>query len=195
MRVKTSYHRKKGKDNPQSKFDRNQQIIKLAETKIYSGEELARMFGITRERVRQIYKKMTGKAIGKERQEFFSRIRSAKKERHLNSVNFTCLVCKKEVTFRENQYGNGKYCKSCISLSNKYDYTVWVKCSGCGKKFHPFRNHNTPSVIQHLTGKYGRFCTRDCYWSYLRKIGNFPSSRNVSKSLVDTFLLELKQKA
>lgn len=99
-------------------------------------QKVGDMFGITRERVRQIYLKYTGRPA-KERMVK----RLFEEEERLNKVSFRCLLCGREVTVREGR-NRQHYCSDCVPFSSRGQKRIHarVKCTGCGTRFTPTRN-------------------------------------------------------
>jgi len=114
------------------------------------GDEL----GISRERVRQIFKKETKKDWGA--------VKRARKrweeEKRLDSVAFSCRQCKTDMTYRDKK-GRRVFCsRKCHTEYYERDRTVTNTCEKCSKEFHPYRYLGSKSQ------RYvGRFCSHECY--------------------------------
>ena len=127
----------------------------------YTLEEVANKYDLTRERIRQIWKKNTGRGYDRY-QKYRRQIKEEKEQEFLDSVKYICLRCGKEVTHRES-WGS-VYCFDCrqtMLRGGTRNYRVSKTCLSCSKKFHPWTNANSPSVVNY--SKAGQFCSRDCY--------------------------------
>jgi len=139
---------------------RTELILKYEEdgrTLVSVGDEL----GISRERVRQIFKKITGRGWGIQRRTTEQELRD---KAWMDTAIFACRQCGREVNRRfrlENGYKNASvFCSDkCRGIFNRRDFKVTKICVRCGKGFHPFRNWDSPSN----RGK-ALYCSRDCYW-------------------------------
>ena len=139
---------------------RTELILKYEEdgrTLVSVGDEL----GISRERVRQIFKKITGRGWGIQRR---TTERELRDKAWMDTVIFACRQCGREVNRRfrlENGYKKSSvFCSDkCRGIYNRRDFKVTKICVRCGKGFHPFRNWDSPSNRSKAL-----FCSQDCYW-------------------------------
>lgn len=165
-----------------SKTDRNNKMIELLDSGDYTLAEVGEEFDISRQRVHQIYKRITGRnyraRIKKERKE---RARERVKERlSVKPVEKYCVGCGrslKEAWEKHCRKGlvdgrkkGRKLCPRCQQISqDKRDPKVTFTCSYCGKKFHPFYNWRwTPGVP--------KFCCRECYYKSMKVSRGFKDS-------------------
>ena len=120
-------------------------------------------FGISRERVRQIFKAKTGMG----RDELKRAEKFQKKVNLMQKIKFFCKQCKDPVIY--SQQGIRKFCsttcwKEYYSSRGEGCRNLKVKliCSGCGIDYHPHRNVNSPSILKGKTLK-RNYCTKKCY--------------------------------
>lgn len=154
------------KENYRGNLKRNLKIVALADTGKYTLEELGQKFGLTRERIRQIYKAMTGLhyrvRIDKNKVK-----RVVEKKVKMNQVVYNCVGCGIPV---KRKYRHGKYCDYCHILSSirRRSLLKTFVCVFCGEKYHPIYNYKSPSIMKKKT--IGNcFCSMDCYSKYKRK--------------------------
>jgi DNA-directed RNA polymerase subunit RPC12/RpoP len=134
------------------------EMIKMIKTGKYTLEEIGEVFGVTRERVRQIWKKKTGKPY-KNHIEYASRIRKEAEQAKLMEVKFICLSCKKPVL--RSVKLKRSYCNDCAeaySHTTRRNFRIWHTCRGCGIKFHPWSNFASLSQ-----GRGGLYHSIQCY--------------------------------
>ena len=139
------------------------EMLAILETGKYTLEQVSRQFGLSRQRVNQIWKKNMGSGYHK-RIERSGKIRSERREKFLDSIFYVCLKCKKEVSYRENRVRPGwVYCKDCRDLLNNStyrNYRIVKVCQTCGRDFHPFSNYKSPSSRNKSI-----FCSMKCYFN------------------------------
>lgn len=165
---------------------RNKEIVERVE----GGEppaDVARFFGMSRERIRQIYKKIVGvnpkDGEGNKKKRLSQLIiREAKIEEKL-SETFTCAFCKKAVERRDQPHFH-KYCSDCIIYykDNNKRLNIRMICSGCGVEYIPY----TPSFYNQKNNKQKRgFHNQACYFKFGigSRTGPLPSDwiRNISE--------------
>lgn len=163
--------RKPGYISNNSKQERNDQLVKLALTGVYSLKDLSNMFDITRERVRQIYKKATGKKFTV-RLEARRNLRKARLARLLNLVAFNCKACKRPVRYGEKSKRK-VLCNECNYRSSVQQIAIYnvCTCDNCGKEYNPKRTVLRQHKQAQKEGKsLGTFCTTKCYREFRRKI-------------------------
>lgn len=121
--------------------------------------ELGRRFNISRERVSQIYYRITGFPRGT--------LKRVKKFRDTTVIKFVCSGCQKPITVGEGKYLH-KYCRDChvISQTTNRIPKVTATCTACGKKYHPLSISARRNKIQ-----IGTFCSFDCYVKHPVRIG------------------------
>lgn len=118
---------------------------------------LAKELGISRERVRQIYKKETGHGTRHLRTYNLRLQKAAARKVFLASVKFICQYCKKPVRFGDTPRNMRTFCFDCRQMVNQrqLDLQNLVVCDGCGITYPPYRT---------TRGKYRRhFHDIDCY--------------------------------
>lgn len=131
-------------------LDRNKNIVRLMELGEFTLQDIGDMYGVTRERVRQIYHKHTGHGY---KQRMINR--QEKLQEILSIPAFNCVECgNPEYTPIKQEY---KLCRDCRRKYRKQERLPWVlfSCDNCGTKFHPFRNRPK--------GEESKFCSIKCY--------------------------------
>lgn len=122
------------------------------------------VYGISRERVRQIYKKVTGIPYTKvlevkiiKRQGKAAR----KREEFLNSPRGNCISCGKTIYYKDKYIR--KYCKECgkARKNDRRNYKKISICTNCKVSYNP-RNHN----VSYKPKTDNTFCTMKCYAQY-----------------------------
>ena len=117
-------------------------------------------YGMTRERVRQIFKKITGQSPKDMRRQFL-----------IDGDNFKCPICGNPV--RPRNPGHNKYCsKACYALTTKYDINTLSECQNCHGTFFPLRNWK--SLTKQHSGKY---CCTKCFIEDMIKQGKWGRKR------------------
>jgi len=163
-------------------------IVSLMETGEFTLREVGEVFGITRERVRQVYFEETGKRAAPLRK---ARTRRKIKER-LNEIRFHCRGCGKPVK-RKDGYRKWWYCKECsrIMMAKRRDIRVVRYCKMCGASFYPHLNFKAPSI--RTRSRTGIFCSRECCFNYRRMFGkppflvkHPPDAEGIRKQLTDS---------
>ncbi len=131
--------------------------------------KLAKMFGVSRQRISEIYHKTIGQKQGyyKKQKEVIAK---QKLEKHLTEIKFYCAACHIPVTYRDA--GNrSKYCAECHRQNRVLgrDLNIDLACAECGKRFHPYRSKRTLH----------NFCSKKCFhqsrikdkFAYAQKMG------------------------
>jgi len=140
--------------------ERDALIVEFGDKGTKTLSELGEEFGISRERVRQIYFRQTGKP-------FTSRIlnvrrigaavREGARRRLETSKPVKCAGCRKpyqRYDFRQ------RYCTDCQTIRrNQRDPRITLRCFNCKKDFHPLLN-----AVYSLQNR-AKFCTIACYTS------------------------------
>jgi AraC-like DNA-binding protein len=144
---------------------RNQTMV----MEVFGGRTLQSVgdeFGISRERVRQIFKDRTGTS----RDELKRADKFQKKINLMQRVRFLCKQCGDQVMFSERSVR--KFCSE--TCWRKYysaggagfrNLKVKLICSGCGIEYHPHRNIYSPSILKGKTLK-KNYCTQQCYMEH-----------------------------
>jgi len=140
-------------------------VLRLCRSGQFTLAEIGKMCGgITRERVRQIYKKMTGSPYRVHINAIRAR-NAAKKEKYLDSVSFHCQRCKRPVLHRGRTRGGKKFCLECSHLrkSKQLNLNITNICKTCYMPFHPHpgtpnqKYHNRNCYLQSRTFKNNAF--------------------------------------
>lgn len=140
---------------------KKEKLLKESATGNFTLEQLGEKYGVTRERIRQIYKKATGLPY----RTFILTQRIKREELYNKKVKFICGNCEITVLYKDDKRsGASKYCKECRKLETgeiaNVDLKRWHVCKTCGISFHPkFRG------IKSGKSKYkGYFCSAKCYF-------------------------------
>src|SRR4030067_1500111 len=121
----------------------------------------ANELGLTRERVRQIFTKKTGRGWGEDRIAENKTIRGARRLEEVAKVRGAWKMCRAPLS-RASTGSSHKYCsKKCRKEWEYLDREVTLRCDNCKEKFNPYRNHKAPSVRSKK-----HFCSRACYIEY-----------------------------
>lgn len=153
--------------------ERDKTIAECLSAQTKTVGELGREFGISRERVCQIYSKVTGLPRG-------SLVKI--KQHHDNmATKFICLGCSTPVSILEGKYLH-KYCKDCHKLSQTSNRLMKLTftCTHCSKKYHPL-SISARNALKKDSRKIGNFCSFDCYLSHGVKVGRPLGSKNKPK--------------
>lgn len=158
------------KTNP----ERDKIIVESLTTQIKSVGELGRDFGISRERVCQIYSRITGNPRGT--------LRKVKKHHNEMAIKFVCLGCSTPVTVKDGKYLH-KYCRDChkISQTSNRMLKLTFSCTHCGKKYHPL-SISARNSVKKTQSRVGSFCSFQCYTDHGVKIGRPRGSKNRIKN-------------
>lgn len=132
--------------------------------------DLGKKFGISRERISQIYYTAIG---SKKRGSLLKNRRERQRQNReawLNSIKYNCASCGTPVAQRESQHKK-TYCQKCHTISQKERRSMQttLECTRCGKAFHPFYNCKLGQKR-----KIGYFCSRECYTTYIVEHGINP---------------------
>jgi hypothetical protein len=128
---------------------RNALIIKSVNDGV-SVSKIGLVFGITRERVCQIFFKSFGKSVRQVRLE--EKLKQMELERLLSKK--TCVVCGREFTNQRRKYCSNACYDKHVSRRKRDDITII--CDGCGTAFHPWYTSKYKKMKHH-------FCTHKCY--------------------------------
>jgi len=174
-------------DNIQTQKDRIIFVIEQeAEGKTL--REVGEALNLTRERVRQIFKKSTGKRWGRTRRLFGEIKRNERVAKLLTEVYGECPQCGKGLT-RVEVGRVQRFCtEKCRGLWFRRNRSKLNICDNCGKKFHPFRCTGFPS--QRGTGAY---CSRECYQHH-KPVWNGTRQKNCELCGVDLGKVRYSQK-
>jgi predicted RNA-binding Zn-ribbon protein involved in translation (DUF1610 family) len=131
--------------------NRDKIIVDAIDKDNMSVGELGKMFDISRERVCQIYYRITGHARGY--------IRKQRKIKASKVTKFICSGCGWPVSVKEGRYLH-KYCRSCHDISQKEHRIMSLKyvCDNCKRQYHPL------ALSTRKSNK--KFCSFDCYIKY-----------------------------
>lgn len=118
--------------------------------------DIGKFYGISRERVRQIYKEHTGKPA---RNRILNKQSEKEKTQQelLQKVKYTCVGCAKSVTHKEAGRKH-KYCRRCHRIFKSYrDPQRIYQCRMCNSDFHPLR------IVRYSDKEKGDYCSMSCY--------------------------------
>ena len=139
--------------------ERHWKIVEDVLAPVATLDSVGKMYGISRERVRQIFNKRLHQSP--------VLIRKSLKQEH--GEKMCCVVCGEALSRYRIQKGS-KYCSTrCRKLYEKYDWKP-ARCKQCGKMF--LRNRNWTH-----TGGSGKYCSLKCYYDRKRKQGFFTSKK------------------
>ena len=144
---------------------RNEDLVKVLNSGEFTLRDVGKQFGISGERARQIYKRVTGNSY-EARLIKKKEIREKLKLETEEAVKFYCKGCGKPIKNKENNH-KVKYCDECSKKADKNNLYLdrWVKCEYCKNDFHPRRNYQSPSQSykKHI------FCGLKCYFNFIRE--------------------------
>lgn len=136
---------------------RNQEIIRRLTMEDITLQELGEEYGLTRERIRQIYERTTGKDYGDIVQKRRERIKTERIILESKPREKRCPGCQKLYIITNNVC---IYCSACHLIARQgRKPNVLKNCLVCEKEFHPFKN---VSSMSQQTFNRGRFCSRTC---------------------------------
>lgn len=154
------------------KPERNAEVIKSCQTGKFTLSQLAVMYGISRERIRQIYKKGTGASY---RVRILNYREKRKEEEVQQLAQFAitpirkcaAVGCAKGVYAKKGKTKRA-YCEDHFAISKDRNLRIRLSCYVCGMFFFPFRNYNSPSLRHRRKSIY---CSPRCYGINMRKSG------------------------
>lgn len=143
---------------------RNNEIVTKMKTGLYTLEQLGEEYGVSRERIRQIYLTQTGETGSTYRLLYLRKLQEARKEEKGKQIKFSCAGCGKEATYTEAHH-KSKYCVTCHKIRKEKGIRLTEKklCYNCGITFSPHANYNSPS--QRARGIYHN---HNCYMDVRR---------------------------
>lgn len=139
--------------------DRNQYVVQ----RILKGDNqitIAKDLGISRERVRQIYKMncvTTYQDVLKKRS---NKIKLERRKKLEETIKFQCSICHRFVFWIENgkRVLTKTKCPECKNTQKSAEYEI---CDFCGTKYHPYRARKSQRDLN-------KFCGMNCYFKLLR---------------------------
>lgn len=113
-------------------------ITTLLDSGDYTLEQVGKIFGVSRERIRQIYRRATGKKT-RERINKKTEIRKKRLEKEGAETKFICDGCGKKSPKKDS----GKmFCLDCRKISKGgKDPRIKLTCKRCGKIYNPSRSY------------------------------------------------------
>lgn len=146
---------------------RERQIVFLMNTGLFTLERVGKLYGISRERIRQIYKKKIGTSHIEKRDRLFQPQIQKEIKKLLKSVKFHCVACKKPVTYEKarNSYSLCKNCRKIQVIEQRNPYITLI-CTKCGKSYHPLRNYLYFPLNKIKHEKWGNFHSTRCYLKF-----------------------------
>jgi hypothetical protein len=160
---------------------RNKEIVQKANTGLYTLEMLGDVYGLTRERIRQIYTGITGKPY-REHLKYAKRQHKIKITAQKKLVKYYCSVCGKGVTFGKAYHGT-KLCAGCRKrMRTQQRCPTLVKCDNCGVMYYPRR----ASYFLRNNGRIKhQFHNRECYGELQSKIRTDPNTAIRNKEIIE----------
>lgn len=158
-----------------AKPERNKEIVERINAG-HAPADLARFFGIHRERIRQIYKKATGInpkiSEGWKKRRLIQYMKQEAKVEEYLSEKFKCAHCEVEIERRDQPHFN-KYCKDCIILyrTGNKRLNVKITCDGCGVIYVPFASAYYRGLKLRSAKHYHNMA---CYNNFRPKINDNP---------------------
>ena len=137
--------------------ERDKYIAKEGLTGRYTLVALGDKVGISREWVRQIFKKQTGQPY-RFRLSHLEKRRTEKTQKFLNEIKFQCKWCGTLVK-RKDGYRLQNNCRECrdkLLTGSLRDGKVFFRCEVCKKEFNPHRNWKEAKSTK------SRFCSKEC---------------------------------
>lgn len=138
---------------------RSKEIVSLLETGRYTLQEVGGIYGISRERIRQIYKKSTGESSN-HRSIYLKEKGIMDRILRSQQVKLLCAGCGIKVRYREGA-NKKKYCPACsyLSVHKARAMSKTRICLNCSNPFHPASNWRFPSQRARAA-----FCGNLCYY-------------------------------
>ena len=130
-------------------WEAQERARKMVETFLLEGatlEDIGRVYGLTRERVRQIMTKPWGTSL--------SEIREALRANAFQDSKVRCVACGGPRS--SSRPGSTTCSRACRALLFRYDLNELRTCDNCGKEYHPYRNWKA-----YAGGS--RYCSIKCY--------------------------------
>lgn len=146
-----------------------------------SATQLGHQFGLTRERVCQIYFKKTGKSVRQLRLEtrIQDMVRVTKERQQL-----ICKNCKNPINEPHKRVFCSRYCASKFAAKRRGGKQI--QCENCGTMFQAYRTAK-------YTGARSRFHIHACYFEYNRKMAE-ARSKKIAELLKTMTPKEITQK-
>lgn len=130
----------------------------------YSFNKIAKMYGLSRQRVHQILKKAEQEGCD---------VKKYKQQKKMS----TCVVCKKEFLPKYTRKTCGKECLKELreqlnsrlrgSIYSRYE-SISLTCKNCNKTFQ--RTKHLEYVVSKRNKTTNRFCCRTCFHTYQKEI-------------------------
>lgn len=139
--------------------ERIKEIVKFVESGQYTLQQVADKYNLSRERIRQIYKRETKKSTQNYRNQKKTKSlqeREEKRKIREQQVKFLCQGCKTPV-FNIEGVRLKIFCSKCSQLNyEQREVGITVTCDGCGEKFHPYKGRRYINLKSH-------FHDQECY--------------------------------
>lgn len=144
----------------QSVLDARNKVMIEAINSGQSSVRMAHVYGISRERVAQLYFKLTGKSLRQLKMEKFMEI----ERRRIEELgNRKCIRCGKSIIHSKRRKFCGSYCRN-KTYSIRRDQGKKVKCFGCGVVFSPYYTTKYSKRTVH------HFHNQKCYLENLHRV-------------------------
>jgi predicted amidophosphoribosyltransferase len=154
--------------HPNSNAKRDLLIVKGLEQPFSTLNSIGREYGLTRERIRQIYHRITGKKYTELIKTKSLARQKIKNNDMIKSFSKFCSACGKPISYEEHvKYPIREFCSDChyISHTIKRDPKIFIKCDYCGKLFHPFR------YKKYIKPAKNNFCSLSCAIKFKKQNG------------------------
>ena len=141
---------------------RDREIIEALDSGEVTLQQVGDRYGITRERVRQIYKRETGASAKDNRLSLLRKKRAEEHVQKLKESEYDCSACGDHViptTLKRNQPGDRRLCEKCrhiLKVEGRDPFTL-VECLWCKVSFHPNRMYGR------LAMQDPKYCSRE-HW-------------------------------
>lgn len=117
-------------------------------------DAIGKRYGITRERVRQIFKNRMGISHVKASELLAEHVRE-----------YRCVICGGEMKYGELKKGAHFCSDACRKITRNYNWQITQTCENCGCKYHPIRISKYVKSDHH-------FCSAKCHFQYEKAHGS-----------------------
>ncbi len=143
--------------------------------KTHTLQETGDKYGVTRERIRQIVKKVTGHGSSfietkMQRREEARAEKARLRAIHDQEVRFICPECGGPATFGETSKKSIR-CRKCQGFRTSHRSVFAINCDFCGVSYHPWLNWGSPSTQKERKVKKSHFCSQQCSFKSMAKRG------------------------
>lgn len=131
-------------------------------------DDIGRVYGLTRERVRQIMSKPWGSSL--------SEIREALRANALQDSKVRCVACGGPRS--SSRPGSTTCSRACRTLLLRYDLNELRVCDNCNREYHPYRNWKAAYMGR------AHYCSINCYKVHGLGRSNNGGSLKVPKEII-----------